>query len=77
MDREELRDILVKEGIRADAYSLEGGLREDRLTIDSVGHRWVVYYVERGRRWNERYFSDQDTACRHLLELLRTDRSAR
>jgi hypothetical protein len=77
MNREELRAVLDQEGIRPDAYSLEGGLREDRLTVDSVGGRWVVYYVERGRRWNERYFSEEGAACRYLLELLRTDSSAR
>lgn len=77
MDRAELRNTLDQEGIRPDAYSLEGGLYEDRLCIDEVYGQWLVYYVERGKRWDERTFSTEDEACRHLLELLRNDRSAR
>ena len=77
MNRIELREVLTAEGIRSDAYSLEGGLYEDRLCIDEQYGAWVVYYVERGKRWNERRFDTEDEACRYLLELLRQDRSAR
>jgi len=72
-----LREILRSEGIRDSAYSLEGGLRDDTLTLDQIGERWIVYYSERGQRWDERSFSDEDAACEYLLGLLRADRSAR
>jgi hypothetical protein len=77
MNRDELRQILQDEGIRDDAYSLDGGLHDDRLTIDQVGDKWVVYYSERGKRWDEREFADEDSACRRLLQMLRSDRAAR
>ena len=66
-----------EEGIHPDVYSLEGGLYEDRLRIDEEYGQWAVYYVERGKRLNERKFAGEDDACRYLLELLRNDRSAR
>jgi hypothetical protein len=77
MNREELLGILRSEGIRDDSYSLDGGLRDDTLTLDRVGEKWIVYYSERGKRWDERSFTDEDSACRYLLRLLRSDRSAR
>lgn len=77
MNRAELRETLDADGIRPDAYSLEGGLYEDRLCIDEDYGVWEVYYVERGKRWNQRRFDTEDEACRYLLDLLRQDRSAR
>ncbi|MCL2582378.1 MAG: hypothetical protein FWE35_07975 [Streptosporangiales bacterium] len=71
MDRTELRAILDEEAILPDAYSLEGGLPEDRLCIDEEYGQWAVYYVERGQRRQERRFATEDEACRHLLELLK------
>lgn len=77
MDRDELRRILDSEGVRADAYSLQGGLEEDRLCLDEVHGSWIVYYVERGKRWNERSFETEDVACKYLLRLLLDDPSSR
>ena len=71
MDRQQLRYLLAKEGVPEWAYSLSGGLAEDRLCLDEVHGRWLVYYVERGRRWNERWFRTEDEACRHMLDQLR------
>jgi hypothetical protein len=77
VNRDELLDILRIEGIRDDSYSLDGGLRDDRLTIDRIGDMWIVYYSERGKRWDERSFTDEDSACQYLLQLLRSDRRER
>lgn len=77
MNRDELRETLKGEGIRDSAYSLDGGLRNDTLVMDLIGDRWIVYYSERGQRWDERSFSDEDSACQYLLGLLRADRGAR
>lgn len=77
MNRTELREMLTADGIRPDAYSLDGGLYEDRLCIEENYGTWEVYYVERGKRWNQRRFDTEDDACRYLLKLLREDHSAR
>lgn len=70
MDRDELRRILDSQGVCADAYSLQGGHEEDRLCLDEVHGSWIVYYVERGKRWNERSFETEDAACKYLTQLL-------
>ncbi len=77
MNREQLREVLKAGGYRDNAYNLDGGLLDDRLTIDQVGGQWIVYYSERGKRWDERVFPDEQSACNHLLDLLKSDRSAR
>lgn len=76
MDRAELRAALDAEGIPPGAYSLDGGLPEDRLCLDEVYGRWIVYYVERGQHREERTFAAEDEACRYLFALLKDDRPA-
>lgn len=76
MDRSELLGILKGRGVRGESYSLEGGSRDDRITIDQIGGTWIVYYSERDKRRDERRFTDEDSACRHLLRLLCSDRGA-
>lgn len=77
VNRAELAAILDAEGIPEDSYSLAGGLADDRLCIDEADGRWLVYYSERGKRWDEKWFSSEGEACRHLLELLRADPTIR
>lgn len=76
MNRDQLLDVLRNEGIRDDSYSLYGGLQDDTLALDRVGETWIVYYSERGKRWDERSFTNEDSACEYLLQLLRSDRHA-
>jgi hypothetical protein len=59
--------------IPADAYSLDGELRDDALVLDHVGHEWVAFQLERGARRDERRFASESEANAHVLDtLLRT-----
>lgn len=77
MDKAELARVLQEDGYRPTAYSLDGGLRDDTLCLDEVHGKWVVYYSERGQRWNEREFSSEDAACQYFLKLIRQDGAAK
>lgn len=73
----ELASLLERVGIRPDAYSLEGGLPDDRYCIERRGSTWYVYYAERGNRNAERLFTTEEEACEYLYALLQRDPSTK
>src|SRR5438309_6933851 len=77
MNRDELRRILNKRGIRARSYSLDGGSANDRYCIERSSGGWATFYSERGNRNDERWFSTEDEAGRDLLERLLADPTTR
>ena len=75
MNRAKLKQVLDNEGIRADAYDLEGGDGSERYNLRECNGVWDVYYSERGIESGLRRFSNEQEACVHLLNLLREDSS--
>jgi len=75
MNRAELENILRDRKVSPLAYSLGGGLPNEKYTLDQIGPKWSVYYSERGQRNGERDFDSEDEACRYLLDLLCIDGS--
>lgn len=77
MTREDLSRLLVERNISPLAYSLGGGLPNERYVLSQEpGGRWSVYYSERGQKSGEHIFDTEDAACRYLLNLLVSDASA-
>ena len=70
MNRVELSQRLVAEGIRADAYSLDGGDLSERLVLEDARRSWNVYYSERGQRTGERHFDSEEAACNYFLRTI-------
>ncbi len=77
MTRDELQQVLQKEGIRERAYSLSGGYEEDRYCLEASYSTWTVYYAERGNRREEKIFASENEACENLLERIRRDPTTR
>jgi len=77
MNRKQLENEFQKSGVRADAYSLFGTLKDDAHIIDEIYGKWIVFYFERGSRSNEQEFSTENEACQYLLELLRDEPSVK
>ena len=73
----ELRVTLDRVGIRERAYDFEGSNRAEVYCLDNVRGGWIVYHRERGIRRDERLFSSEDEACRHILDLLTRDPTTR
>jgi hypothetical protein len=71
MNRNQLKMLLDREGFDPRCYSLDDGLSNDTLCISNEAGRWCVYYTERGRRFDERWFDDENEACEYLLLRLR------
>ena len=71
MNRGALRDVLLHAGVPQRQFSLEGGLPNDAICLDSLpGGKWVVYYSERGSRFDIVEFESEGAACAYMLELL-------
>jgi hypothetical protein len=77
MNRDQLRAATEREGIRADSFSLDGGLPLERYVLTVAEGGWIVYYSERGERVGEQIFDTEDEACSHLYLLLLGDPSSR
>jgi hypothetical protein len=78
MNKQELRQRLVAEGVSEFAYSLDGGLPGDQFVLSDDGSgNWSVYFSERGHRWDLQTFRTEDEACLHILRLILNDRTTR
>lgn len=77
MNRDKVREVARAEGIRPDAYSLDGGDHEDRYVLAIETGGWSVYFVERGERTDVTHFETEEEACDHLLSLLLRDSTTR
>jgi len=79
MNCSELKERLLREGVREDVYSLMGdSLLFDGFVLSQQGGEWVVYYRdERGSRSHVRAFATQEEACQDLLDRLLADPNTR
>jgi len=75
VNREELHQVLCREGVKPNCYSLEARYSDpsEALCLRQEGSEWLVYYSERGQQTGKRAFQSEAEACVHLLELLRAD----
>ncbi|CCV07979.1 hypothetical protein MESS2_660018 [Mesorhizobium metallidurans STM 2683] len=58
MTKEEFLDAVRSENIRPDAFSLYND-SDESLVLDRDGHRWVVYYSERGCNQGRKAFGQR------------------
>jgi hypothetical protein len=72
MNKNELQNLLNKEGFNPRTYSLDGGLPNDKLCLSAEDGRWCVYYTEKGVRFDEQWFDSEDKACEQFLQELRS-----
>lgn len=75
MNKETLQSLLVKNKITPFAYSLGGGLPNEKYVLDQGVDKWSVYYSERGQKNNEKVFKTEDEACQYMLKQLTSDRT--
>jgi hypothetical protein len=70
---EGLAAVLDLEGIPAGRYVVgrNRNLRDQVFVADKWSNRWVVYYSERGGKWDIRKHKTEDEACLDLLSRLR------
>lgn len=70
MTKNELKQRLINESIRNDAYSLEGGLPNEAYCLNQNGNIWEVYYSERGQKTRLTIFQTENEACDYFYNSL-------
>lgn len=65
--------LLEQEGYGSDRYRIghRGKQPDQAFVLDRWSSRWVVYYTERGAKFDVRKHETEDAACRDLLARLR------
>lgn len=78
MNKAELKTQLEQAGVYAEAYSLDGGLPNERYVLSQEPNgRWDVYYSERGHKNGLRSFDSESAACQFFLDDILKDSTAR
>ena len=77
MNKQQLLQAIRKEGIREDAFDLDGGHLSETYTLSESYGRWLVYYSEKGLESVKKEFNTQSQACEYLLNLLKKDPTTR
>jgi hypothetical protein len=76
MNKEELKTRLDQEGINSHYYSLNGlagGPYDGTHILDKEESKWLVYYFERGLKWDIHMFETEDEACRYFSQWITRD----
>jgi hypothetical protein len=78
MTNSDLQQELELLGIRRSAYSLEGGVHDDKyvLSQEAMGN-WAVYYSERGLIIGNNVFNKESDACEYFMKKLTSDPTTR
>ena len=78
MTKAELKTKLEQAGVYAEAYSLDGGLPNERYVLSQEPNgRWDVYYSERGQKSGLRSFDSESAACQFFLDHVLKDPTVR
>ncbi|HEY9390461.1 MAG TPA: hypothetical protein VIR27_11955 [Mycobacteriales bacterium] len=67
MDIEELKRVLDAEGFNPLDYRIAEEPDESTLCLEVRRRLWMVYYFERGRRYDLKRFSSEEAACANFL----------
>jgi len=70
MNKQQLKNRLIAENIRPDAYCLDGGLPSEKLCFNEVNDKWEIYYSERGEKTGLKVFDNEEKACQYFYDEL-------
>ena len=73
MNIRKLKRILKKKGIPDYYYKIcEKGISDNKVNLDYEDGKWIVYYSERGKKFNKKIFYSESEACEEVLVQLLT-----
>lgn len=71
MNCSQLKEMLDKANIPESSYNLTGqGVLDNRYVLEHRGSSWLVYYYERGKKYEVKEYSSEGSACSYLSEKL-------
>jgi hypothetical protein len=73
----ELKERLMKLGVKDRAYDLSGNGDDETYCLESTSQGWVAYYRERGMKQYPRVFTREEDACEAVFEMISKDPTTR
>jgi hypothetical protein len=71
VDREKLKYVLMTKKIPDYFYNLDGvGEIDQRVCLIYENSKWIVFFSERGKRFDLKEFVSEELACIDILERL-------
>lgn len=71
MNKNELKDLLMKMGVPSILYNLDSaGRKDERFCLEFVNNEWRVFFCERGVRTTDESFVSEEAACQFIYEQL-------
>lgn len=71
MNKNELKNTLMKLGVSSILYNLDGdGRTDERFCLEYTDNEWRVYYSERGIKTTNEIFASEEDACQFIFEQL-------
>ena len=71
MNKNELKRLLEEKQIPVYYYNLDGtGEVDQRVCLEKKGQEWIVYYSERGKRFDTKKYLIEAEACQDILNRL-------
>lgn len=64
----ELKSALQDGGFRPDGYRILEAPDESTWCIEKRGKTWLVFYFERGTKWEIQRFKEESAACEHFYD---------
>lgn len=81
MDRDGVRLLLERRGVRPDAFScafsLESAVAEQAYCLERSRGGWSVYYFDRGNRNDQRWFQTEEEALEAFRDWVLADPTTR
>jgi hypothetical protein len=70
MNKEELRALLIAKNIPEYYFNLDGFGEVDQRVCLEYKEEWIVYYSERGKKFDICRFNTENEACQEILKRL-------
>ena len=70
MNVAKLREELARRNVDEARFRIMEPPGDSTMCIRKQGKVWLVYYFERGSKWDLKRFGDEDLACRYFLDQL-------
>lgn len=64
----DLNQIFVSNDVPTGCYSFSGPGGGDTYVLESENGQWLLYYNDRGQRYEQQEFADESIACEAMLK---------
>ena len=71
MKIKELKKVVSRMYIPSSCHNLNGGTPSDTYCLERFRKQWVIYYSERGKKYDIEYYDSEERACEVFYRILK------